>query len=686
MKCRAIQVLFLLAASGFAQNLPRFAFTSNSVGAIAMAVDSHGNTYLTAWTSGNALVATAGAYQSQNNAGDTCPYGTGIGPPILGPCNNSFVVKLNPSGGVVFATYLGGTADARAMAIAVDAEENVYVAGAIDTLGSFPVTSSAAFTSGGGFITKLNASGTQLVYSTLIAGNTTPVSIQVDSQGDLLFAGNSGPTFPATPGAYQSTFPMIPGVSTNLQTVVGKLNASGSALVWATYVYGHLGFSGGVAVATDPAGNVLVAGTDGGATGSYADQNGFLSELSPDGSRLIATVLFGQGSSVEAMKASPSGDIYVECTLTGPDLPPTAPGFGVPVSAPIQGVYPMYLFHLSANGLSFENAIYLPFGGRGGVDVDAVGNFYIASTVYAAGPVTASEGAFQTVYAGGVADVLVAKITPSALIAGVTYFGGPGEDDAEAIAVERDGSVVVAGLTSSAGFLGVTTSGEVSFAANFFPGITIENSASYVANTAVPGEKIAIQGYGLGPVAGVASSPVKSLAGVQVYFDSFTAPIIYAQANQINVQVPWEIAGQSSTHARIVYNGVEVGNVDVQVGSALPGIFYITNADGSFNSPSNPAHAGELVSIFGTGGGAMNPAGVTGQAWPLAPLSFLTQVVSVTVGSEVAEVGYAGSAPTLDSGFFQINVRLPADLSSAAQSLCVTVGGVSGAAVAISVQ
>ena len=243
--------------------------------------------------------------------------------------------------------------------------------------------------------------------------------------------------------------------------------------------------------------------------------------------------------------------------------------------------------------------------------------------------------------------------------------------------------MVLAGIAYSSDVLGTAPS---SFAANFFPAVTVENSASYVANTAVPGEKIAIQGYGLGPVTGVASSPANSLGGVQVYFDSFPAPIIYAQANQINVQVPWEIAGRTSTHLHVVYNGIEVGSVDVQVGAALPGIFYITNADGAFNSPSNPAHAGELVSVYGTGGGAMNPAGVTGQAWPIGPLSSLTQPASVTVGGETAAVGYAGSAPTLDSGFFQINARLPADLTSAARSLCVTVGGVSSVPVAIAIQ
>src|SRR5580698_4641206 len=157
MKCHAIKMLFLVAGCGFAQNLPRFAFTTNSVFNLsAMAVDSRGNTYLTGATTGNGVVATPGAYQSQNNAGDTCPYGTGFGPPFLGPCNNSWVIKLDPSGAVVFATYLGGAGDARATAIAVDSRENVYVAGSLD-YGSFPITPGAAFSTGTSFFAKLNA-------------------------------------------------------------------------------------------------------------------------------------------------------------------------------------------------------------------------------------------------------------------------------------------------------------------------------------------------------------------------------------------------------------------------------------------------------------------------------------------------------------------------------------------------
>jgi uncharacterized protein (TIGR03437 family) len=278
-------------------------------------------------------------------------------------------------------------------------------------------------------------------------------------------------------------------------------------------------------------------------------------------------------------------------------------------------------------------------------------------------------------------QVVVAKITPDGDVAGATYLGAQG---GPSIAAERDGSVVVAGAVGAVDFLGITGGGFL--AANFFPAITIENAASYVANTAVAGELVSIEGYGIGPATALSSSPVDALGGVQVYFDNFSAPIIYAQAGLINVQAPWEMAVQTATQVRIVYNGVEAGSATVPVGRALPGVFYIDNSDGSRNSPSNPARAGDYVAVYGTGGGAMSPASVTGASWPLAPLSSLTQPVSVTIGGEAATVLYSGSAPTLESGFFQINVRLPADLTAAAEYLCLTVASVTSAPAAISIQ
>jgi uncharacterized protein (TIGR03437 family) len=688
MTARALTALLLVATSGLAANLPRFEFTANGVGTAedfvgttAIAMDSRGNTYLTGTVAGSPFNATPGAFQSQNNGTRTvrCLAST----PRLSPspCPNTFVIKLDPSGAVVFATYLGGSGSAVSSAIAVDSEENVYVAGTFRIFlggfmeGDFPVTPGAAFTNPAdsvlfagfnGFVAKLNASGTQLEYATLIP-SATLTSIAVDGAGNAYFTGGWNYTygpFPATPGAYQAA-PVLGA------TIVGKLNAAGSALVYGTYLFGSLGRSGGASIAVDASGNVLVGGTNYGTTGAADDYNGYLAKLNSDGSDLIYATQLGPAL-VTAMKVSARGDIYVGCVAAGSDFPATSGGFGI---APPAGGNGNFLLHFSADGSPVLNSIYLPFAFRG-LDVDSAGNAYVLGS----GSVQTSAAAFQSDPLGGTVNAVIAKITPDGQVAGATYFG-PSGTNAAAIAAERDGSVVVAGAMNplAGGATGL-------FAANFFPAITLENSASYVANTVVPGELVSIQGYGIGPAAGLVSSPVTGLGGVQVFFDNFAAPITYAQADQINAQAPWEIAGQTTTQVRIVYNGVTAGSAVVPVGQALPGVFAIENSDASLNSPSNPARPGDFVAIYGTGGGAMSSPGVTGKSWPLAPLSYLTQTVSVTVGGEAAKVLYPGSAPTVESGFFQINVRLPTDLTAAAQFLRVTIGGVTSAPAAISIQ
>jgi uncharacterized protein (TIGR03437 family) len=301
-------------------------------------------------------------------------------------------------------------------------------------------------------------------------------------------------------------------------------------------------------------------------------------------------------------------------------------------------------------------------------------------------------GAFQPQYAGGDSDVYVAKFTPDGQPAGSTYLGGSQTEWPQAIALAPNGSVVVVGLTDSPDFPGaappiVLLPGyQAGFATNIFPSLTMQNAASLVATSVAPGEIVALRGYGIGPSTGMSTpGPVypDQLGDVQVSFGGFSAPLFYAQSGQVNVQVPWELAGETLTTAQVFYPGVASTPTPVMVTPSLPGIFYINNSDGTQNSPSNPAKPGDFIAIYGTGGGSLNSAGVTGQTWGLAPLSNLVLGASVFMGGAKAEVLYAGSAPTLESGVFQINAVLPAGL--AATSLYVTIGNASSLPVAISV-
>jgi uncharacterized protein (TIGR03437 family) len=121
----------------------------------------------------------------------------------------------------------------------------------------------------------------------------------------------------------------------------------------------------------------------------------------------------------------------------------------------------------------------------------------------------------------------------------------------------------------------------------------------------------------------------------------------------------------------------------------MPGLFYlgytsnqgaILNQDGSLNSPNNPARAGDVISLFGTGGGLASAPEVTGRYWGTSTNTLLALPVTARIGNISALVLYAGAAPTLLSSLFQIDVQTPPSLvpsGSTGAVISVGVGGVS---------
>ncbi len=210
-----------------------------------IAVDGTGNAYVTGQTNGN-FPTTAGAYQTAYGGGTT----------------DAFVAKLNPAGGgandLVYSTYLGGSGDDTGYGIAVDSSGNAYVTGFAD--GGFPTTPSAYQTAYGGgtsdaFVAELNSAGNSLAYSTYLggSGNDQGYAIAVDSAGNAYVTGYAGGGFPTTAGAYQTVY------GGNDDAFVTKLNASGSALVYSTYLGGS-GYDQGCAIALDGTGPAYVTG------------------------------------------------------------------------------------------------------------------------------------------------------------------------------------------------------------------------------------------------------------------------------------------------------------------------------------------------------------------------------------------------------------------------------------------
>ena len=228
----------------------------------------------------------------------------------------------------------------------------------------------------------------------------------------------------------------------------------------------------------------------------------------------------------------------------------------------------------------------------------------------------------------------------------------------------------------------------------------VVNAASWAGSTVAPGELVVLGGTMLGPSTGV-SGPfdpstgklVSQLAGTTVLFNGVAAPLLYTSATQVNAIVPYETAGCTQVTVQVQYQGVLSSSMTLPCATAAPGIFTFNasgagpaaaaNQDGTFNGPSSPAAKGSYVTLYFTGGGQTNPAGVTGSITGTSTLKWLTQTTTVTVGGAAANVGFDGAAPTFVDGVLQLNIQLSPDTpSGSALPVVVKVGNVSSPAMA----
>jgi len=233
-----------------------------------------------------------------------------------------------------------------------------------------------------------------------------------------------------------------------------------------------------------------------------------------------------------------------------------------------------------------------------------------------------------------------------------------------------------------------------------------------------PGELIAIKGNNLGPASCAAPAACSNggyiftvnadntvsstLGGVQVTFDGFPGTPTYVSATQINVVVPWEIAGRTTTNIVVSYNSVASAALMQQVTSVAPGIYTsdstgsgqaaavnLTGANaGTINGTTGsnkPATQGSYVALFMTGGGLTNPGSVTGSVNPAGPLPLKASVTAM-IGGQPATVQYSGAAPTLINGVVQINLLVPTGVSGNNVPVVVTIGGQQSQTATIAVQ
>jgi hypothetical protein len=386
-----------------------------------IAVDGAGNAYVTGSTDtpGSGFPSTAGSLIQSTQAGGL----------------DAFVAKLNTSGtALVYSTYLGGTGNDQAWGIAVDTAGNAYVTGGTQTPSSgFLGTAGSPLqsTHGGGyndaFVTKVNAAGTALVYSTYLGGSGSDgaIGIAVDQAGNAYVTGSTttpGSSFPGTAGSLiQSTY----GGGAN-DAFVTKINAAGTGFVYSTYLGGS-GDDNSYGIAVDGVGNAYVTGytdTPGSgfpgtaasliqSTNAGGDYDGFVTKLNAVGTALVySTYLGGSGRDLGlGIAVDEAGNAYVSgyTTTPGSGFPGTA---GSLIQSTFAGGFDAFVTKLNTSGTALVYSTYLGGGGDDvgyGIAVDPAGHVYVTGYTQGGFPGTAGSSIQSTF--GGYYDAFVAKIT-----------------------------------------------------------------------------------------------------------------------------------------------------------------------------------------------------------------------------------------------------------------------------------
>ena len=345
-----------------------FAENGNSI-----AADPMGNFYLTGYTNSSNFPR-VNAIQNSYGGGGT----------------DAYVAKFNPQGQPVYITYLGGSSSDEGFGIATDPDGNAYISGYTASQ-NFPLANPFQPNYGGGFhdafITKLNPTGSALVFSTYLGGSD-------DDQGgdiDLDAARNIYVTGSTQSNNFPVRNPIQPTRRGNsYDFYISKLNPDASDLVWSTYLGGSSSDVGN-GIAVDPSGNVFVSGF------SYSNDYPAVNAFQPS--------LRGTRDGVLS-KINAAGTTLVYSTYWG--------------------------------GSSDDMAT--------DVDADSAGNAYITGFTDSANFFTLN--AFQA-YLYGLSDAFVTKFNPTGTPLYSTYLGGEWIDGADGIAVNGAGEAFVMGSTQS---------------------------------------------------------------------------------------------------------------------------------------------------------------------------------------------------------------------------------------------
>jgi hypothetical protein len=518
----------------------------------------------------------------------------------VGEYDRGLPLVIDPT--LVYSTYLGGTGADQGWSVAVDSAGQAFLAG-FTTSTNFPTANAIQAANGGfqdAFVAKLNAAGTALVYSTYLGGSSTEQArgIAIDSAGNAYVTGFTGSTNFPTANAFQAA----QGAGNSQDIFVAKLNASGTALVYSTYLGGDGALDFGEGIAVDSAGNAYV-------TGVTNSSN------------------FPTANAIQAAHAG-GGDVFVtKFNAAGNAL-----------------VYSTYL-----GGSDFEIAEHIA--------VDSSGGAYVTGDTRSTNYPTLSP--IQAANAGGANDAFVSKVNAAgnALVYS-TYLGGSASDQGESVAVDSGGNAYITGTTDSTNFPTANAlqpaNGGVGITQDAFVTKLNASGSALIYSTYLGGSGGEV-GHGIA-VDSAGNAYVTGGSGSNTSFPTANA-IQCVRAGGADVFVT-KINAAGNALAYSTYLGGSGDGTTIEIGRAIAvdsaGNAYVTGGTDSTNFPTvNPIQATYAGSDFGLGGDAFAFKLSEAATGPASALAF-TQTTPVVqedvtfVTMTVQRTGDTSGAVTVD--------------------------------------
>jgi len=654
--------------------------------AYAIAVDSIGNTYVT------------GATGSTDFPGGGTLKGT----------EDVFVIKINPAGTAkLYTTFLGGGGVDEGHGIAVDVQGNAYITGSTGSL-DFPLKNplQAAFGgSGDAFVTKLSANGAALLYSTYLGGSSIDIGngIAVDAVDNAYVVGSTFSTNFPTKAAFQAS----KGAQEDAFLV--KVNASGSALVYATYLGGN-NVDEGNGIAIDAAGNAYVTGytasTDFPVQSPFRGSNAnsvdaFVTKMNPAGSALVYSTYLG-GSATDygtSIAVDSAGNAYVTGVVSSDDFPLVSP---IDPKLGSHAVDDAFITKINPAGSALVYSTYLGGGSEDapyGIALDQAGNVYVTGRTNSSdfpltNPIQSVVHAF---------DIFVTEIDAagSARLFS-TLIGGTGSESGRGIAVDNLGNIHVAGEGTSTDFPTVkplqaangggagSQDGLVLMLGTATPvsGPTITTVSDNLIDggPVEPGGWFYVKGSNLADVQRIwggadfsdSSTLPTNLNGVEVWVNGAPVPVYFISPGQVNAQAPSNISG--SITVQVFRLGLGSNILTAPVADVQPSIYYYQVAGKSYAAAlfqdyslmgdpaivpgTHKARPGDAIQLYCAGLGPAPSGSVITSPVPVTG-------VGIMIGNATAAVSFAG---LVAPGQYQVNFTVP-QIADGEYPITVSVSG-----------